>query len=110
MKRSLLGILMCLGVLVSARDACAFTHIVRAGDTLASIAERFYGKIQHEKLLVMANALDAHGGSPIVPGMRLEVPALTLYRVRPGDTWAKLATELLGGPNRADVLATANGT
>ena len=93
-----------------APHAQAFTHVVRKGDTLASIAERYYGRIQHEKLLVAANALDAQGGTAIVPGMRLEVPALSHRRVRRGETWAMLADELLGGPSRADVLAMANGT
>ena len=35
--------------------AGAFTHIVQPGETLASISERFYGKIQNETLLVVAN-------------------------------------------------------
>jgi phage tail protein X len=91
-------------------DAQAFTYIVQKGDTLAAIAERFYGRIQHEKILVSANALDAHGGTPIVPGMRLEVPAVAHRRVRKGETWAGLSVELLGAAHRADVLAIANGT
>jgi phage tail protein X len=95
---------------VVACDAQAFTYIVQKGDTLASIAERFYGRIQHEKVLVAANVLDAHGGTPIVAGMRLEVPAVAHRRVRKGETWSRLATELLGAPHRADVLAIANGT
>lgn len=94
----------------SGADAQAFTHIVEPGETLAAIAERFYGRIQYEKLLVAANNLDAQGGSPIVPGMRLEVPALGHYRVRSGDTWNALAQQLLGSKRRADVLAAANGT
>lgn len=94
----------------AASDAQAFTYVVQKGDTLASIAEQFYGRIQHEKILVSANALDAHGGTPIVPGMRLEVPAVSHRRVKKGDTWAALATELLGAPHRADVFAIANGT
>jgi hypothetical protein len=89
-------------------SAGAFTHIVQPGETLASIAEKFYGKIQHEKILVAGNALDAQGGSPIVPGMRLEVPTLSYRRVRSGDTWPKLAADLLGSSRRSDVLATAN--
>jgi len=90
--------------------AAAFPYVVRKGDTLASIAERFYGKIQHEQLLVVANGLDADGGTPIVPGMRLEVPAVGHHRVVRGETWSGLAAELLGAPHRADELATANGT
>lgn len=100
--------LLLLSCLSLASDARALTHIVQPGETLASIAEKFYGKIQHEKILVAANGLDAQGGSPIVPGMRLEVPTLSYRRVRPGDTWAKLAAELLGSPQRADVLSAAN--
>ncbi|MEZ4220718.1 MAG: LysM domain-containing protein [Polyangiaceae bacterium] len=88
----------------------AFPYIVQSGDTLASIAERFYGKIQHEQILVTANALEAQGGSPIVAGMRLEVPAVSHRKAKKGDTWAKLSKELLGSASRADVLAAANGT
>ncbi len=91
-------------------QAHAFPYIVQSGDTLASIAERFYGKIQHEQILVTANALDAQGGSPIVPGMRLEIPAVSHRKARKGDTWAKLAKQLLGSAKRSDALAIANGT
>ena len=85
MKRRLwLGALLALSTLVG--HAQAFTHIVADKDTLASIAERYYGRIQFEKLLVAANDLDARGGSPIVRGMRLEVPALGHRVVRnPAD-------------------------
>ncbi len=89
-------------------DARAFTYVVQPGDTLASIAERFYGQIQHEKLLVAANTLDAEGGSPIVAGMRLEVPALSYHRVRKNETWKGLAQDLLGAEHRSIVLATIN--
>jgi hypothetical protein len=88
--------------------AQAFTHLVGEKDTLASIAERYYGRIQFEKLLVAANDLDLRGGSPIVRGMRLEVPALGHRIVRQGETWDSLAAELLGSPKRSDVLSLAN--
>ncbi len=91
-------------------EARAFTHIVAEKDTLASVAERYYGRIQFEKLLVAANDLDARGGSPIVRGMRLEVPALGHRLVGSRETWETLAKELLGSPKRADVLAIANGS
>jgi len=104
------ALLLCLVVASLASEAQAFTYVVQKGDTLASIAERFYGRIQYEKLLVAANALDAEGGTSIVPGMRLEVPAVSFRRVHPGDTWNELAVETLGAARRADVLAAANGT
>jgi len=101
---------VCLLFSVIAVRAQAFSYVVSPRDTLASIAERFYGRIQHEKLLVAANVLDAQGGTSIVPGMRLEVPALSHRRVRQGDTWGDLAAELLGAARRSDVLSMANGS
>ncbi|HEY3237236.1 MAG TPA: LysM domain-containing protein [Polyangiaceae bacterium] len=100
---------LALATLLTTR-AKAFVHVVQKGDTLASVAERFYGRIQYERLLVAANFLEAQGGTPIVAGMRLEVPSVSFHRVKPGDTWAKMAEELLGSANRADVLAIANGS
>ena len=91
-------------------DARAFTYVVERGDTLASIAERMYGRIQEERLLVAANGLDLGGGSAIVPGMRLEVPSMTYHRVKAGETWETLAKELLGAPHRAVVLSMSNGS
>src|SRR6478736_3011867 len=90
--------------------AAAFTHVVVQGDTLASIAEKYYGKIQYEKFLVDANLLAVEGGSPIVKGMRLEVPAMGHRVVKKGDTWEQLAAQLLGASSRSDVLSMANGS
>lgn len=95
-------------VTLSAGHAAAFPLVVRKGDTLAGIAERVYGRVEMEQLLVAANALDTGGGIPLLPGMRLEVPATGHRRVSAGETWASLAFELLGDPERADVLALAN--
>jgi hypothetical protein len=104
------GGLLALLSLTFASSASAFTHTVQKGETLAQIAERTYGKIQYEKILVAANALDAQGGSPIVPGERLEIPALDHVRVGAGDTWQGLAKQLLGDPERSVVFAQANDT
>src|SRR4051794_39764644 len=93
-----------------ATSASAFTHVVQSGETLASIAEHIYGRIQHERILVAANELDVQGGLSIAPGMRLEVPALANVRIHKSDTWATLAAEHLGSPKRSDALALANGT
>jgi phage tail protein X len=110
MLKRTVPILLLLALVLGSRPLWAFTHIVRKGDTLAALAERYYGRIQHEKILVAANSLDAQGGIAIVPGMRLEIPALSHRRVHRGETWAGLAEELLGSTRRADVLAAANGT
>jgi LysM domain len=88
--------------------AMAFPHVVQKGETLAQIAERVYGLVEMEKVLVAANGLDANGGISIAPGMRLEVPALGHRRVGPGDSWGSLAFELLGGEDRSDIISMAN--
>jgi hypothetical protein len=90
-------------------DAHGFTHVVRKGETLASIASAVYGRPDWEYILVGANALDAEGGSAIAPGMRLEVPAVGHTRTALGDTWPALADKYLGDPNHARVLAESNG-
>ena len=109
-KLKLVALVLCALLAGLASEAQAFTHVVAPGETLASIAERFYGRIQYEKVLVAANELHAEGGSPIVAGMRLEVPAVEYRRVKRGETWASLAAKLLGAESRADVFAIANGT
>lgn len=93
---------------IAAGHAAAFPHVVQPGETLASIAERTYGKVEMERLLVAANMLDAAGGMSIVPGMRLEIPAVSHHRVTAGETWASLATEHLGAADRGPVLAISN--
>ena len=74
-----------------ASAAGAFTHVVKPGETLAQIAERVYGDVAEERLLVSANGLDEGGGVAIAPGLVLEVPALGHHRAAAGETWASLA-------------------
>lgn len=105
-KRALHAVL--LSVALFTGRAAAFPMVVQPGDTLAGLAERIYGRVENESLLVAANGLDASGGIAIAPGMRIEVPAVSYRRVAPGDTWPALATELLGAPQRSAVLAFAN--
>ena len=97
-------------ILGAAGTARAFPHVVKPGETLAQIAERTYGRVEMEQMLVAANGLDAGGGIPIVPGMRLEVPAVGYRRALAGDTWAGLASALLGDASRSDALALANSS
>jgi LysM repeat protein len=92
-----------------AGDAAAFTHVVSHGETLAQIAITFYGTPRFETALVGANALDAHGGSAIVAGQPLEIPAPSHHRVEQNETWGDLARTYLGDGKRAETLARANG-
>ena len=59
-------LLAVVGLCAPLAEASAFTHVVQEKDTLASLAEKYYGQIQYERLLVAANDLDIQGGSPIV--------------------------------------------
>jgi LysM repeat protein len=68
-----------------------------------------YGTPRFETALVGANALDAHGGSAIVAGQPLEIPAPSHHRVEQNETWAELARIYLGDGRRAETLARTNG-
>jgi len=106
-RRIVLSLGFCL-VWLLARPAQALTHIVRHGETLASIAETYYARIFYERILVTANRLDLSGGTPLTVGMRLEIPTVAHYEVKKGETWPDLATRFLGAPARAEVLSRVN--
>jgi LysM repeat protein len=99
-----------IGLALVPASGLAFSHTVKPGETLAQIAERVYGDPRLETALVGANALDVQGGTVIVPGMRLEIPAPEHHTIVQGETWADLALTWLGSSDiaRADLLARAN--
>lgn len=110
MSRSGFAAIALIVPVVTAPDAGAFAHVVKSHETLAQIAARVYGDPKFETILVGANALDVQGGTVIVPGMRLEIPAPEHHTVLHGETWADLAAEWLGTNDisRADLLARTN--
>jgi len=117
MKRSvrarLVGTVGTVGIvgsalLLGAHDAAGFTHVVSQGETLAQIAIKVYGTPRFETAIAGANALDAHGGSAIVAGQPLEIPAPGHHRVQEGETWFGLSRLYLGDTRRAETLARAN--
>lgn len=95
-------------VFVTAPDADAFVHVVRPNESLAQIAQRVYGDSSREGLIASANALDVQGGSAIVPGMQLQIPACSYHRAGEHETWPALAKQFLGDDKRADALARVN--
>jgi len=107
-RRAVLGIILVLALVLSSTDTAAFPHVVKHGESVAQIAETMYGRVEVERVIVAANGLDARRGSGIVPGMRLELPAVGYYKVLPGDTWKSIALERLGHERRADVLSQVN--
>jgi phage tail protein X len=91
-----------------ARAQEAYQHVVREGETLASIARRYYGDPKRESVLVAENGLKDSGGAGITSGMRLVVPWARFHRVADGETWATLAEKYYGETARAFVLLDAN--
>jgi LysM repeat protein len=108
-KTILFALCLVLSLVVAGGDASAFTHVVSQGETLAQISIRYYGTPRFETALVGANALDAQGGSAIVAGQPIEIPAPSHHRASEGDTWPDLARRYLGDGRRAETLARANG-
>lgn len=89
-------------------DDLAYVHVVRAGETLASIAQSYYGNAKREVVLVAENGLTDQGGSAIVEGLRLVIPTVRYHRVKAGDTWRDIAQRYYGDAARAAVLLRAN--
>jgi LysM repeat protein len=86
----------------------SFVHVVRPGETLASIAQRYYGDPRREGVLVAENGLTAQGGSAIVVGLRLVVPWVHHHIVVEGETWSGLAERYYGDGSRAFLLLESN--
>lgn len=85
-------------------------HVVRPGETLASIAELYYGEPRREGVIVADNGLGSEGGSSIVVGLRLRIPTVQYHRVEEGETWNALAERFYGDARRAFALMEANAS
>jgi len=86
----------------------SFVHVVRPGETLASIAQRYYGDPRRETVLVAENGLTAQGGSAIVVGLRLVIPWVQHHIVQEGETWSQIAERYYGDGGRQFLLTGAN--
>jgi phage tail protein X len=111
-KRTAVASLLSLALWLTASEGNAqavYTHAVQEGDTLASIAQRYYGDPTREAVLRESNRMKAAGESALLPGTWLFIPVVTFYRTGPNETWKSIAARFYGNEVRAAVLIEANG-
>jgi hypothetical protein len=111
MTRALRVVLLALALAVGAPSTAQadVIHVVARGETLAGLAERYYGNVGLEAVIVAANYLYMQANPAIGPGTHLVIPSVTYLRVQPGDTWEQLARRQLSDPRRGPYLARING-
>lgn len=85
-----------------------YTHAVQEGDTLASIAQRYYADPTREAVLREANRMKGSAANGLVTGSWIFVPMVSFYRVSKDETWKSIATRFYGRPSRSAVLIEAN--
>lgn len=69
-------------------------YTVAGGDTLAGLAERFYGDADLDHLIAKSNGIA--DGDDISAGRQLFIPDVTKYKVAAGDTLSALALRFYG--------------
>jgi len=85
---------------------------VREGDTLASIAERYYGNPMYYRPIARANHI--WKSTRLRVGQKLIIPQLDekirkrLYRIRRGDTLRKISKRFYGTANKVQKIVDAN--
>jgi S-formylglutathione hydrolase FrmB/phage tail protein X len=82
-------------------------YTVVAGDTLSSLALRYYGDADLDWLIAKASGIAE--STVIGVGQRLIIPDITRYTVAPGDTLSSLATRFYGDASFYPLIATVNG-
>ena len=111
MTRGFISMLLvvAVGVLGSRAEAQAvYTHAIQEGDTLASVAQRYYGDPTREAVLSEANRMKGPDTNGLVLGSWIFIPLVTFYRVNKDETWKSIATRLYGRETRSATLVEAN--
>jgi tetratricopeptide (TPR) repeat protein len=98
-----------LGILLSSTPCFSWTHMARTGESLEQLAVRYYGTADKTMLIRAANGFVHPDDGRLAEGERVEIPEVTYYRVKAGDTWSSLANRFLSSSQRAPTLASLNG-
>ena len=102
-------LVVAVGMLGSRAEAQAvYTHAIQEGDTLASVAQRYYGDPTREAVLSEANRMKGPDTNGLVLGSWIFIPLVTFYRVNKDETWKSIATRLYGRETRSATLVEAN--
>ncbi|MFQ5676329.1 MAG: LysM peptidoglycan-binding domain-containing protein [bacterium] len=85
-------------------------YIVRSGDWLSRIAQKFYGDPMRYPELFAANRNVIENPDRIFPGQKLVIPRAEeqYYTVRSGDWLSRIAQKFYGDPMRYPELFAAN--
>ena len=111
MRRGLISLLLTTGLALlssGARGQAVYTHAVQEGDTLASIAQRYYGDPTREAVLREANRMKGPSANGLVPGGWIFIPMVAFHHVGKDETWKSIAARFLGRETRAATLIEAN--
>lgn len=83
-------------------------HMVEEGETIASIAQLYYGDPKKERALRNENVALLENGRPLLPGMRIQIPHLVFHTVHESESWEQLAVRYYGTSARAEALRQLN--
>ena len=93
MRGCLIAALIALALFVTSSGAHAqavYTHAVQEGDTLASIAQRYYGDPTREAVLREANRMRGAAENELIQGSWLFIPMVSFHRVEKTETWRSI--------------------
>jgi len=103
-----------VGTDISAPFTDNTVYQVKAGETLKTIAQNYYGDENRWKSIYNANRERMRSPEDLHAGMEILLPPKDLpadypYTVQPGDTLSKIALEWYGDKAKARIIAEYNG-